>query len=60
MQDEWLTIQETADYLKLSVAAIRKYIRQGKLPHYRHARVIRLRKSDVDKFLQPGNPRKGE
>ena len=49
--NEWLTIKEVAEHLKLSVAAIRKYIRLGKLPYYRQGRVIRLKKSDVDNFL---------
>ena len=52
--NEWLTIKETAERLKLSIAAIRKYIREGKLSHYRRGRVVRLKKSDVDNFLQPG------
>ena len=50
---EWLTIKEAAGYLKLSVPAIRKYIRLGKLPHYRHGRIVRLKKRDLDNFLEP-------
>jgi excisionase family DNA binding protein len=53
-QNEWLTIKEAAERLKVSIAAIRKYIRLGKLPHYRQNRIIRLKKSDVDNFLRPG------
>jgi excisionase family DNA binding protein len=52
--NEWLTIKEAAKHLKLSVAGIRKYIRLGKLPHYRQGRVVRLKKSDIDNFLRPG------
>ncbi len=52
--NEWLTIKEAAEHLKLSVAAIRKYIRLGKLPYYRQGRVVRLKKNDVDNFLRPG------
>ena len=52
--NEWLTIKEAASYLKLSVPAIRKYIRLGKLPHYRHGRIVRLKKQDLDNFLEPG------
>ncbi len=51
--DEWLTVKEAAGRLKLSVATIRKYIRAGKLAAHRQARIIRLRKSDVDRFLRP-------
>jgi excisionase family DNA binding protein len=52
--NEWLTIKEAAERLKLSIAAIRKYIRLRKLPYYRQGRVVRLKKSDVDNFLRPG------
>ena len=51
--NEWLTIKEAATYLKLSVPAIRKYIRLGKLSHYRHGRIVRLKKRDLDNFLEP-------
>ena len=51
--NEWLTIKEAAGYLKLSVPAIRKYIRLGKLLHYRHGRIVRLKKRDLDNFLEP-------
>jgi len=51
---EWLTIKEAADYLKLSVPAIRKYIRLGKLPYYRQGRIVRIKKQDLDNFLKPG------
>ena len=52
--NEWLTIKEAADYLKLSVPAIRKYIRLGKLPNYRQGRIVRIKRRDLDNFLQPG------
>lgn len=55
MDDEWLTIKEAAERLKLSVAVIRKYIRLGKLPHYRQGRIVRLKRSDVDNFLRPSS-----
>jgi excisionase family DNA binding protein len=55
--DEWLTIEEAANYLKLSVPAIRKYIGSGRLKHYRNGRIIRLKKSDLDSFLKPIEPR---
>ena len=52
--NEWLTIKEAAGYLKLSVPAIRKYIRLGKLLHYRYGRIVRLKRQDLDNFLEPG------
>lgn len=56
-RDEWLTIEEAAKYLKLSVPAIRKYIGNGKLKHYRNGRIIRIKQSDLDSFLKPIEPK---
>jgi excisionase family DNA binding protein len=53
--DEWLTIQDAAKYLKLSVPSIRKYVTNGKIPSYRGAgRIVRLKRSDLDNFLTLG------
>ncbi|MCK9357341.1 MAG: helix-turn-helix domain-containing protein [Dehalococcoidia bacterium] len=49
--DEWLTLQEAADRLKVKVPTIRKYIRTGKLPAYRQANVVRVKPGDVDAVL---------
>jgi excisionase family DNA binding protein len=54
VNNEWLTIKEAADYLKLSVPTIRKYIRLRKLPHYRHGRIVRFKRRDLDNFLELG------
>jgi excisionase family DNA binding protein len=51
VDSEWLTIQEAADYLKVSIPTIRKYIKLNKLSCYRQARIIRLKKVDLDNFL---------
>lgn len=51
MTSEWLTIKEAAEHLRVKVPTIRKYIREGKLPHYRQGRIIRLKVVDVDNFL---------
>ena len=53
MAEEWLTIEESAKYLKLAEITIRKYVKNGKLPSYRHGRIIRLKRSDLDGFLKP-------
>ncbi len=50
--DEWLTLQEAADRLKVKVPTIRKYVRLGKLPAYRQGNVVRVKPSDVDAVLQ--------
>jgi len=53
MANEWLTIKEAANYLKVSVPTIWRYIRLGQLTAYRRGRIVRLKKSDLDNFLQP-------
>ncbi|TET42384.1 MAG: DNA-binding protein [Dehalococcoidia bacterium] len=55
LNDEWLTVREAAQYLKLSPSAIRKYMRLGKLCCYRQGNIVRFKKSDLDNFLKPVN-----
>lgn len=52
---EWLTVQDAANYLKLRVPTIRKYIRLNKLPCHRQGRIIRFKKEDLDNFLGSAN-----
>lgn len=56
LQDDILTIQDAAEYMKVSVPVIRKMIDDGDLPHFRRGKIIRLNKYDVlnwmsNKFL---------
>ena len=48
---EWMTIKETAKYLRISVSTIRKFVSTGQLPSYRQGYIIRLKQSDIDAFL---------
>jgi excisionase family DNA binding protein len=50
---EWMTIEDAAKYLKVSVPSIRNYIKSGKLPSYRQGKLIRIKQSDLDTFLKP-------
>jgi excisionase family DNA binding protein len=50
--DEWLTIAEAANYLKLSTQSIRNYLKDKKLPAYRNGRVIRIKRTDLDAFFK--------
>ena len=54
MPEVWLTISEAAKYLKMSVPGIRKYIKSGKVPSYQQGRLIRLKASDLDAFMESG------
>lgn len=60
MNTEWLTIAEAARYLRVSIPGIRKYIKENKLPSYRQGRIVRLKKSDLDSFLQPNSQEPGQ
>jgi excisionase family DNA binding protein len=53
MSDELLTIEQVADKLQLHPDTIRRYIRERKLPSVRiSATVVRIKQSDLDKFIQ--------
>jgi len=49
---EVLTVEETAAYLQIHKATVYKYIREGLLPAARLGKVYRLRRRDVDAFLE--------
>jgi excisionase family DNA binding protein len=48
---EWMTIKETAKYLRVSVSTIRKFVKTGKLLSYRQGHIIQFKQSDIDAFL---------
>ncbi len=53
MSEELLTIEQVADRLQLHPDTIRRYIRERKLPGVRiSATVVRVKKSDLDKFIE--------
>lgn len=50
--DEWMTPDEVAKYLKLKVATIYKWASQGKLKAASPSKkALRFRKSDIDEFM---------
>lgn len=50
-RDEFLTVEEMADELKLHPQTIRMWIRTGRLPAKKLGRIYRLRRDDVDAVL---------
>lgn len=49
----WMTYKEVADYLKVSVSAVRKWVREGKLRAYRIGyKTVRFKKEDVDALVE--------
>ncbi|MGE3621155.1 MAG: helix-turn-helix domain-containing protein [Acidimicrobiia bacterium] len=58
-ETEWLSTQQAARRLGVTPRTLYRFIDHGELPAYRMGRVIRLKGSDVDGFveahrIQPG------
>lgn len=51
LEDEFLTVAEVAELLKLNQQTVRNWIDQGYLPALRVGRRVRVRRSDLDKLL---------
>lgn len=54
MANEFYTVKELADLLKLKKLAVYRMIENGEIPHYRvgKGQRIRIRKEDVETYLQ--------
>jgi putative molybdopterin biosynthesis protein len=48
---EWLTTKEVARFLQLNPRTIQKMVKQKQLPASRIGRALRIRKSDIDAFM---------
>jgi excisionase family DNA binding protein len=55
--DEYLSVHEIADRLKLNQQTIRNWIDQGQLPAVRVGRRVRVRRADLDR-VRPGHDRR--
>ena len=51
MEETILTVEQVAQILQVHPFTVLKFIKQGKLTAARLGRVYRIRRSDVDKFL---------
>jgi excisionase family DNA binding protein len=49
---EWLTLQDIADELKLHIETVREWVRTKRLTAYRVGRDYRVKRADLDKFLE--------
>jgi excisionase family DNA binding protein len=50
----WLTIDQAAERLQVSVRTVERMVQRGVLPEYRHERTRRYRLEDVDAALTAG------
>ena len=52
VDDEVLTVQEVAKFLKVTPKTVYEIIKQGSLPSFRVGRAVRCRRSAVDSFIE--------
>jgi excisionase family DNA binding protein len=52
--EEYLTVAEIAERLKLNPQTLRNWIDQGQLPAVRIGRRVRIRRSDFERLVQEG------
>src|SRR6201997_1506252 len=52
--EEFLTVAEVAELLKLNQQTVRNWIDQGSLPALRVGRRVRIRRSDLERVLAAG------
>ncbi len=49
---EWMSSGDAADYLGLGTRTLYRFIDEGRVPAYRFGRVIRLKRVDVESFIE--------
>jgi len=49
---EWLTLQQIADELQLHIETVREWVRTKRLTAYRVGRDYRVKRTDLNKFLE--------
>lgn len=49
---QWLSTAEAAKYLGITPRTLYRFIDEGQITGYRFGRVIRLKQSDVDAFIE--------
>ena len=52
--ETYLTIEELADYLKLAVQSIRRWVLNREIPFHKIKKVIRFRLSEIEKWIEDG------
>jgi len=52
--EEFLTVAEVAELLKLNQQTVRNWIDQGSLPAVRVGRRVRIKRSDFDRIVEAG------
>ncbi len=50
--DKWLTLEQIAEYLQMSVSSIYKMAQTGKIPAYKVGRQWRFKKEEIDALVE--------
>ena len=56
MQDELLTPKQGAESAQVHEYTVRRWLYRGELPFVKIGRATRIRRSDLEKFITPGQP----
>ena len=48
----WMSTRETSERLGVTLRTLYRFIDEGQLPAYKFGRVIRLKESDVERFIE--------
>jgi|ETNmetMinimDraft_11_1059920.scaffolds.fasta_scaffold471486_1 excisionase family DNA binding protein len=48
MKDQYMSVNDVCDLLNLKKNFVYKLVNEGKIPHLRFEKLIRIRRSDVD------------
>lgn len=59
MSEALLTATELAEYLKIHVRTVRRWVREGRLPAIRMGRGLRFASDDVDEAVRRGRSASG-
>ena len=52
VETPWMTIDQAARYLQVSVSSIRIWISKGRMPAHKNGRVVRLHRQELDNWLR--------
>jgi len=50
--EKWLTLEQIAEYLQMSISSIYKMAQAGKIPAYKVGRQWRFKKEEIDQWVE--------
>ena len=56
--DDYLTVAAAAEFASVSTATIRRWVKDGDLKEHRAGRVLRVKRSDLERLLRVGSSKK--